>query len=27
VEQRDALAVRVHDAIAEQLPADQKPTG
>jgi 1-acyl-sn-glycerol-3-phosphate acyltransferase len=26
VEQRDALAVRVHDAIAEQLPEDQKPT-
>jgi 1-acyl-sn-glycerol-3-phosphate acyltransferase len=26
VEQRDALAIRVHDAIAEQLPEDQKPT-
>jgi 1-acyl-sn-glycerol-3-phosphate acyltransferase len=25
VEQRDALAIRVHDAIAEQLPEDQKP--
>ncbi len=26
VEQRDALAIRVHDAIADQLPEDQKPT-
>ena len=25
VEQRDTLALRVHDAIAEQLPEDQKP--
>ena len=27
IEQRDALARRVHDAIAEQLPEDQKPAG
>src|ERR1700716_89078 len=27
IEQRDALARRVHDAIAEQLPEDQKPVG